>query len=49
MKILIAEDDTISGRDLEKNLREWGYDVVKKERTRPDLPGKVYLNRERYV
>jgi diguanylate cyclase (GGDEF)-like protein len=28
MKILIAEDDMISCRALEKNLREWGYDVV---------------------
>jgi len=28
MKILIAEDDVISCRDLEKHLREWGYDVV---------------------
>ncbi|MFQ6037465.1 MAG: diguanylate cyclase [Candidatus Aminicenantales bacterium] len=28
MKVLIAEDDVISCRALEKNLREWGYDVV---------------------
>jgi two-component system cell cycle response regulator len=28
MKILIAEDDYISCKALENNLREWGYDVV---------------------
>lgn len=28
MKILIAEDDVISSRILEKNLKNWGYDVV---------------------
>jgi len=28
MKILIAEDDAISCRALEENLKEWGYDVV---------------------
>jgi diguanylate cyclase (GGDEF)-like protein len=28
MKILIAEDDLISCRILEKNLRNWGYDVI---------------------
>jgi two-component system chemotaxis response regulator CheY len=28
MKILIAEDDYISCKSLENNLREWGYDVV---------------------
>jgi len=28
MKILIAEDDLISCRILEKNLRNWGYDVT---------------------
>jgi two-component system chemotaxis response regulator CheY len=28
MKILIAEDDFISCRALENNLKEWGYDVV---------------------
>ncbi len=28
MKILIAEDDVISGRALEKNIRGWGYDAV---------------------
>ena len=28
MKILIAEDDSISCQALENNLKEWGYDVV---------------------
>ncbi len=28
MKILIAEDDLISCRILEKNLQNWGYDVI---------------------
>lgn len=28
MKILIAEDDLISSRILEKNLKNWNYDVV---------------------
>lgn len=28
MKILIAEDDVISCNDLERHLKEWGYDVV---------------------
>jgi two-component system cell cycle response regulator len=28
MKILIAEDDFISCKALENNLKEWGYDVV---------------------
>lgn len=28
MKILIAEDDYISCKALENNLKEWGYDVV---------------------
>lgn len=28
MKVLIAEDDMISGRALEKNIRGWGYDAV---------------------
>lgn len=28
MKVLIAEDDVISGRALEKNIRGWGYDAV---------------------
>ncbi len=28
MKILIAEDDCISCNDLEKHLKEWGYDIV---------------------
>jgi two-component system cell cycle response regulator len=28
MKILIAEDDSISCQALEHNLKEWGYDVI---------------------
>lgn len=28
MKILIAEDDSISCQALENNLKEWGYDVI---------------------
>ena len=28
MKILIAEDDFISCKTLENNLKEWGYDVI---------------------
>jgi len=28
MKVLIAEDDVISGRTLEKNILGWGYDAV---------------------
>lgn len=28
MKILIAEDDLISCRILEKNIQNWGYDVI---------------------
>lgn len=28
MKVLVAEDDVISGRTLEKNIRGWGYDAV---------------------
>ncbi|TDI95972.1 MAG: response regulator, partial [Caldithrix sp.] len=28
MRILIAEDDTISRRVLEKTLAKWGYEVV---------------------
>ncbi len=28
MRILIAEDDPVSSRILEKNLKNWGYDVV---------------------
>ena len=28
MRVLIAEDDLISSKILEKNLEEWGYDVV---------------------
>ena len=28
MRVLIAEDDLISSRILEKNLLEWGYEVV---------------------
>jgi diguanylate cyclase (GGDEF)-like protein len=28
MKILVAEDDRVSLRILEKNIRDWGYDIV---------------------
>jgi len=28
MKILIAEDDKVSRRILEKNIKKWGYDVI---------------------
>ncbi len=28
MKVLIAEDDIITARSLEENLRDWGYEVI---------------------
>ena len=28
MRVLIAEDDPVSGKILERNLTKWGYDVV---------------------
>ena len=28
MKILVADDDLISGRSLEQTIKEWGYDAT---------------------